>query len=226
LQPDALARFIAESPLDRPAIFAFVERFALSLAPGSRVLDVGAGDAPYRSVFAHCEYVTTDWSQSAHSGAQQADIIASADQLPVSDGAFDAVITTQVLEHVADPAAVLHEARRVLGQSGILAMTAPFVWELHEEPHDYFRYTKYGLQALLGAAGFSDIQIEPLTGYFSTVAQMIRNGGSITGLADGGLGARIMTGLIVRTVPALRRLDRFDRRRALPLGWGCIARAT
>ncbi len=90
------------------------------------MLDVGAGDAPYRELFEHTEYVTVDWDRSVHKGARSASIIASADMLPVDDGSVDLVLLTQVLEHVPDPASVLAEMARVLKPGGTLYATVPF----------------------------------------------------------------------------------------------------
>ena len=219
-----LRSFLAESPFDRPAIFAFVEGLARGLPRGARVLDAGAGDAPYRHLFDCCDYVTSDWAHSPHPGGRSANIVSPLDALPVEDASFDIVLSTQVLEHVADPAAILSEFHRLLVPDGELWLTAPFVWELHEEPHDYFRYTPYGLQALLARAGFDRIEIQPLGGYFSTVGQLLRHCGSITGLDGGGLARRAIVALLARATPMLGRLDGLDRRRALPLGYSCRAR--
>ena len=221
----ALARFLAESPLDRPAIFAFLERLARELPAGTRVLDAGAGEAPYRTLFAECNYMTSDWEQSEHAGAQRSDVLAPLSRLPLDDRSFDVVVNTQVLEHVDDPAAVLGEFRRLLVPTGELWLTAPFVWELHEEPHDYFRFTTHGLRSLLERAGFVAIEIHPLGGgYFATIGQLLRHCGSITGLDHGPVAARTVSALVSRLAPSLRRLDGFDKRRTLPLGYSCRAR--
>jgi ubiquinone/menaquinone biosynthesis C-methylase UbiE len=71
----------------------------------------------------------------------------------------DAVLSTQVLEHVADPLSVLAEFFRVLKPDGRLWLTAPFVWYLHEEPYDYYRFTSHGLRFLLERAGFIEIEV-------------------------------------------------------------------
>lgn len=219
-----LQRFIDELPLERGPIAAFVARAARETAPGSRVLDAGAGDAPYAELFAHCEYVTADWQNSPHE--RQPDIAASLDQrLPIDDEAFDAVVNTQVLEHLAYPAKTLAEFHRILRPGGTLWLSAPLVWELHEEPHDYYRYTSHGLRLLLGDAGFEQIEIEPRTGYFTTMALLARSSGAIT---DGGSGRRRMTRRVVNAgmraaAAVLARLDDLDERRTLPLGWACKA---
>jgi SAM-dependent methyltransferase len=218
-----LDAFTRES-LDRPAIRAFMSHAAAATPPGARVLDAGAGLGPYRLLFAHCEYVTADWESSPH--AVEVDIRASLEALPVPDESFDAVLNTQVLEHVQDPAAILSELRRVLVPGGRLWLTAPLVWELHEEPFDYFRYTRHGLFHLVTQAGFVDVDVEPTTGSFTTLGQLVRNVGSITarGGASDVLLARALAHAAWRLGPLLARLDRFDRRRALPLGYRLMAR--
>ncbi len=210
ISPD-LDAFVAES-LDRRPIFEFVSEASRSLAAGARVLDAGSGEAPYRALFDHCEYVTGDWEQSIHEGGRAADVVAPLDELPLEDESFDAVLCTQVLEHLADPVRVLGELRRVLVSGGAIWITAPLVWELHEEPHDYYRYTSHGLRELLERAGFAEIEVRPLTGYFTTIAQLLRNGGSATRLGDGADGV----GQPDRDPPAAN--DRAAARAARPHG--------
>jgi SAM-dependent methyltransferase len=220
-----LTEFIAASPFDREAIHAFMSRAAASLPAGARVLDAGAGDAPYRELFAHCDYRTSDWSNSVHEGGRSADVVASLDALPLPDAQLDAVLNTQVLEHVADPQAVLTELGRVLAPGGELWLTVPLVNELHEEPYDFFRYTPYGLTTLLERAGFEVVAIEPLTGFYTTLAMLLRHAGLITGVRErGDVRRRVLAAACRGAAHLLPRLDRFDQRRALPLGYGCRAR--
>src|SRR5688572_22268995 len=101
-----LARFVAGIPIERGPILEFMREAAAEVPPGARVLDVGAGDSPYRELFAHARYESNDWEHSVHPGARRVDHIGPADDLPVPDEAFDAVLFTQVLEHVPDPPAV------------------------------------------------------------------------------------------------------------------------
>jgi SAM-dependent methyltransferase len=167
-----LREHLAEFPLVRRGIFAGVSQFAASLPPATRILDAGAGNAPYAELFRHCDYVTADWSNSPHEYAAGSNIVASLDALPVSDASFDAVLCTEVLEHVRYPEAVLAELERVLAPGGRLCLTVPFVWPLHEEPFDFFRYTPFALRDLLEAQGFGDITLEPTSGFLSTLAQV------------------------------------------------------
>src|SRR4051794_23531354 len=93
---EALQTFTAEMPWERESILDFVREVAARVSAGARVLDVGAGDAPYRELFVHTDYATTDWAGSEHEGAASADIVASADALPVEAASFDVVLCTQV----------------------------------------------------------------------------------------------------------------------------------
>lgn len=222
--PD-LAAFVSEVPVERRAILDFVTAAGRATAAGARVLDAGAGDAPYRGLFAHCEYRTSDWSGSPHAGGRGADIVAPLHALPVPDRSFDAVLCTQVLEHVPDPASVLAELSRVLVPGGCLWLTAPFVGQLHEEPYDYFRYTAYGLRSLVEGAGFTAVVVEPIGGYFSSLGLLLHSCGLSIGVnatrAD--LHRRLLAGACRALGGLLPRLDRLDRRRALPLGYTCRA---
>jgi SAM-dependent methyltransferase len=168
----SLRGHLGEHPLVRRSIFAAVRDFAARLPTGTRVLDAGAGEAPYAELFSHCDYVTADWPNSVHGGARRSDISASLEDLPVADASFDAVLCTEVLEHVARPSAVLGELGRVLAPAGQICVTVPFVWPLHEEPFDFYRFSPHALGELLNEAGFNDVHVEQRTGYVTTLAQV------------------------------------------------------
>jgi SAM-dependent methyltransferase len=224
LSEDLLA-FVDEMPWERTSIAEFVRAAAHATPAGAHVLDVGSGDAPYRELFAHVRYETTDWGESPHDGARDVDYIADAHDLPLPDGSVDVVLLTQVLEHVPDPARVLVELARVLTPGGTLYLTAPLVWELHELPHDYFRYTAPGLTYLLGEAGFTDIVVEPRNDCFSTLAQMLRNIGSLMGTAPDGLDEQRaeVTQTCVELATQMVEFAPLDTRRVFPLGYQASA---
>jgi SAM-dependent methyltransferase len=228
--PSEAEYFVRQSPIFRRPIASFVQQAAEQAAPGARVLDAGSGSQPYRSLFTHCEYVAQDWTASVHAQARQADIVADLAQLPVEDERFDLIVCTEVLEHVGDPAAVLAELFRVSARGGRLALTVPFVIELHEEPHDHFRYTSYALRNLLEQAGFEQIDVRPLSGWFSTLAAILRNAkGSIVPTAGRAPLATSLVGLLMIALSEPLRLiaptlDRLDRRRSFPTGWSVSAK--
>lgn len=219
---DALIAFVEEMPYERRTIAGFAQQVAAGLAAGTRVLDLGAGDAPYRELFAHAEYVTSDWAGSTHAGARSADVVASADALPVPDASFDVVLATQLLEHVPAPEAVLAEIARVLRPGGALHLTVPLAWELHELPHDYRRFTPAGLRVLLEGAGFAAIAVHGRTDAFSTLAQLVLNARWM--IAEDDAGRAEAHALLSEVSARLAALAPLDARRTLPLGFTASAR--
>jgi SAM-dependent methyltransferase len=223
---EPLRAFVAQYPWERESIATFVRNAACSLPPGSRVADVGAGEAPYRELFVGHRYVTIDWAQTMHELPEGPDIVADATGIPVDDGAFDAVVLTQVLEHVPDPLAVLQELHRILVVRGRLFLTAPFVWEEHEVPHDYARYTRYGLRTLAERAGFSEIDVSARNDCFTTLAQLVRNAAWTMGRAPDGLDPErhVAQELLEQLAEHLARLAPLDSQWIFPLGFTMSAR--
>jgi SAM-dependent methyltransferase len=223
---EELREFTAAMPYERRPILDFVMEIASEVEPGTTVLDLGAGDAPYRELFARTNYVTSDWEKSPHAGAIRADVVADASSLPIESSSVGLVLCTQVLEHVANPGAVLGECLRVLVPNGRLALTVPLVWELHELPHDYYRYTSVGIEYLLAQAGFVNIDVRARNDCFSTLAQLMLNVGPTMGRAPDGLDERrervqrIMRELAAQIV----RFAPLDVNRTLPLGYAVRAR--
>jgi SAM-dependent methyltransferase len=133
-----------------------------------KTLDVGAGEMDrYGKFFKNVKIVRMDVNHR-----DTVDLVGSADCIPASDSEFDSIICTQVFEHLADPWKSAQELYRVLKLGGHVLLTVPQMNELHEEPHDYFRYTKYGLKAMFEKAGFKIEKIDQRGAYFSTLAQI------------------------------------------------------
>lgn len=144
----------------------WVRAQAARVPAGSRVLDVGAGSAPYRENFAHCEYRTHDFGkleagQLLNAGYSRIDYVSDIATLPVEDASFDVVLCTEVLEHVPEPIRTVAELARILRPGGRLILTAPLGSGIHQEPfHFYGGYTPFWYQRFLQQAGFCDIAIE------------------------------------------------------------------
>ena len=126
-----------------------------------RVLDVGAGEAPWRELLTHTEYIGVDVDLAGEFGMRRKpDIVYYVGgELPFADESFDHVLCTEVMEHVPDPAAFLADLRRVLRPNGSLVLTVPWSARVHHLPHDYTRFTRYRLAAMMDAAGFSGVTI-------------------------------------------------------------------
>ncbi len=161
--------FIARSRLRR-AVGELADR--LALAGRGTWLDLGCGARPYESLFNVEHYVGLDVPVSGHPPvSKQHDLLFDGNNLPVRSGTIDGVLCTQVLEHTANPEGLLREIRRVLKPGGSLIMTAPFVWEEHEKPYDFFRFTEHGLRHLLERGGFDIIAMRKTTGSIEMLAQ-------------------------------------------------------
>jgi len=149
--------------LDRPRLrpsrthhgFEHLRLLAEQLATEARLaspqvtVDFGCGAMPYRPLFAG-RYIGIDLTNS-HG---HPDALAWAEATPLRDRCADVVISTQQLEHVADPRAVLAEARRVLRPEGTLLLSTHGVWPYHPDPHDLWRWTEEGLKDIVSAVGF------------------------------------------------------------------------
>jgi SAM-dependent methyltransferase len=119
----------------------WVKAEASKLPSGSRVLDAGAGASKYRPYFAHCRYETQDFCQ--YEGTlveylQPIDHVCDITRMPLPDGCLDAILCTEVFEHVTDPMAALAEFSRLLKPGGKLFLTAPLGSCLHMEPYHFF----------------------------------------------------------------------------------------
>jgi SAM-dependent methyltransferase len=122
-----------------------------------RVLDVGGGrEAPHDDA----------WKPDARriridlAGTHRPDLQGDAASLPFSDETFDSVVMIEVMEHLPAPAAAAAEVARILRPGGVFLGSAPFIWPVHGDPQDYFRFSADGLQVILG--GFSQQQIVPI----------------------------------------------------------------
>ena len=135
-----------------------------------RVVDLGCGTCPYKEDILKVadEYIGVDWENGLHD-QQNVDIFADLTRpLPLTDNYADTIVSFQVMEHLAEPDAFLSECYRILRSGGGIFITVPFMWHVHEAPHDYFRYTQYGLRHLLGKSGFVDIVVNENTGFWQT----------------------------------------------------------
>ena len=202
-----------------------VAEFARSLPEGARVLDAGAGEGQYAGEFGRQRYCGVDLAVGdAAWDYSRIDVLADLTALPFGRGSFDAALNVVTLEHLSEPAKALAEIARTLAPSGRLLLAAPHEWEVHQAPHDYFRYTRYGLQYLLEQAGFKSIEIHAVGGYFRLVARRLLNGLQFFTGGVRWLGFIPAAILLVPPALLLPALDALDRDRNFTAGYICTAR--
>jgi SAM-dependent methyltransferase len=147
--------------------------FASRIPPGSLILDVGAGAAPYRRLFDHAKYESADFEQVAKEYGDTTYVCDITSGIPVENDRFRYILFNQTLEHIKDPIKALHELYRVLAPGGTLLCTAPLLYEPHELPYDFFRYTPFAHRYMFEQVGFGIERIDWLEGFFGTCGYML-----------------------------------------------------
>ncbi len=145
-----------------------------------RLLDVGCGQRPYEFMFephvseyVGIEHEATFGRTQASKSTRAPDFYYDGVRLPFEDKSFDTVLNVQVLEHTPEPGRLVSEMGRVLKDDGLLILTAPFDFRLHEEPYDFFRYTPHGLRSLCEKAGLEVFETEHLGSLWSILAHKV-----------------------------------------------------
>lgn len=170
--PNSMGPFVNPFFLARRALWASIEAASKKLE-GS-LLDVGCGTKPYRELFKVNRYVGLDIDSETTRRLGAADAFYNlGKRFPFSDREFNVVLCSQVLEHVFNADEFLSEIHRVLDVNGKLLLTVPFVWDEHEQPNDYARYSSFGLKALLERNGFRVIDHRKLLDDTSLFFQLL-----------------------------------------------------
>ncbi len=156
----------------RKALYNDIATLAPQLGHG-RLLDFGCGAKPYRTLFDVEEYVGLDMENPGHPHlTEDVDVFYDGKNIPFPNNHFSAVLSSEVLEHVFEPDHILSEINRVLKPDAKGLFTVPFVWNEHEIPFDYARYSAYGLEHLFKKHGFEILEIRRSTHFFQTLIQL------------------------------------------------------
>jgi SAM-dependent methyltransferase len=149
-----------------------VSKFAPNIV--GRVMDFGCGSKPYKTLFNATEYIGVDYENEGHPHLnEQIDVFYDGHTIPFPDMYFDSIICSEVFEHVFNLKDILQELNRVLKLQGKMLITCPFVWNEHEVPYDYARYTRFALQSMLKDSGFEIIEFHKSGNFITTIFQMI-----------------------------------------------------
>ncbi|CAK8711715.1 Methyltransferase domain-containing protein [Candidatus Electronema halotolerans] len=146
--------------------YMFLNKFSKKFK--GHLYDLGCGEMPYREWLLNYadSYTGVDWSNTLHNF--KADIAANLNEpLPIESEQADTVVSFSVMEHLREPQLFLNESYRILKHGGRMILQVPFMWWVHEEPCDYFRYTRYGLKYMFEKAGFADIEVYPTSGFWT-----------------------------------------------------------
>ncbi len=187
-----------------------LQRFASSYLKG-RLIDIGCGSKPYSHLVSAyiSEHIGVDHQDTPHDQSS-IDLFGTAYKIPCEKESFDSAICTAVLEHLEEPELALRECHRVLKPEGIAIYSVPFIWHLHEEPRDFYRFSKYGLKYLFEKVGFEVIELNALSGFWITFGQLLvynlyrLNKGPLRWL-------RIVDGIGLMMQAIAYILDRFDK---------------
>jgi len=138
-----------------------------------RTLDVGCGSKPYAQLYRSDEYVGLEIDTPQNRAGKKADHFYDGKLFPFADSTFDSLVANEVFEHVFNPDQFLDETFRVLKPGGMTLLTLPFVWDEHEQPHDFARYSSFGIRALLEKHGFEIVEQRKSTDDIRVIFQLL-----------------------------------------------------
>lgn len=165
------------------ARIAWVSTQLKALPEGMNLLDAGAGEQQYRKYCGHLKYTSQDFAaydpKKLNEGLQmdawnygQLDIVSDITAIPRPDASFDAVLCTEVLEHVPDAVAALKELTRLIKPGGKLILTAPFSSMTHFAPYHFSTgFNRFYYEHHLSAMGMEIEEMSPNGNYFSFLTQ-------------------------------------------------------
>jgi ubiquinone/menaquinone biosynthesis C-methylase UbiE len=201
----------------------WVEKTLKKLPKGLKLLDAGAGEQQYRQYCQHLNYVSQDFNEYNGTGNMEGlqtstwdisniDIVSDIINIPEPDSSFDAILCTEVLEHIPDPIAAINEFHRLLKPGGKLILTAPFASLTHFAPYHYYSgFNKYFYEYHMPKSGFSIIEMTPNGDYSTYLAQeLIR---SMTYYGKAPFFIKVFIAIILRYIKS-----RKDQKENLDLG--------
>lgn len=171
-EPGFFGLFINPFYFARKGLYTAIKHLSIHIE--GKILDVGCGQKPYQHLFKSAsDYVGLEIDTQQNRLYKKADFFYDGKTFPFGAQEFDSVIASQVLEHVFEPEQFLKEISRVLKPGGTLFLTVPFVWDEHEQPFDYARYSSFGLKYLLEKSGFEIVTHVKTATNISIIFQLV-----------------------------------------------------
>ena len=169
--PKIIGLFINPFYFARKGLYQNVSELITNL--NGKLLDVGCGTKPYMNICNVNEYIGLEIDDEGNRNHSHADIFYDGKTIPFEDKEFDSILSNQVFEHVFNPNQFLQEINRVTKMGGVFLMTVPFVWDEHEQPYDYARYSSFGLKHILSENGFKIIEHRKSNNGLEVIFQLI-----------------------------------------------------
>lgn len=170
-EPSLIGLFINPFFIARKGLLESIKHFGEEIT--GKTLDVGCGTKPYENFFSCSKYIGLEIETTINRENKNVDVFYDGGKFPFEDKEFDSIVTNQVLEHVFSPNEFLSEINRVVKKDGKLLLTVPFVWDEHEQPYDYARYSSFGVAHLLNQHGFEIIESKKSINDFRIFAQLL-----------------------------------------------------
>jgi SAM-dependent methyltransferase len=186
-----------------------------------KLLDLGCGKVPlYQAYRAYIsDNICVDWQNSMHENAHidyECDLTKT---LPFGDCEFDTILLSDVLEHIPNPEALFYEMSRILKPAGRILLNVPFFYRLHEEPHDYYRYTEYALRRFARLANMQVLHLICIGGSPEIAADMFAKHVRIVPLIGGGVAKIVQSGTAAFVKTAIGRRISQRSSKGFPLGY-------
>lgn len=170
-EPSLLGIFVNPFYIARKGLLKSIASLGQNIT--GKTLDVGCGTKPYEKYFRSSEYIGLEIETTINRERKKADVFYDGGAFPFKKGEFDSIVTNQVFEHVFNPSDFLNEVNRVLKTDGVLLLTVPFVWDEHEQPYDFARYSSFGIKYVLEQHGFTVQQHLKSVNDVRVIAQLI-----------------------------------------------------
>ena len=166
-----LGLFINPFYFARKGLYQNVSKLITNL--NGKLLDVGCGTKPYENICNVDEYIGLEIDDEGNRQHNYADVFYDGKTIPFEDKSFDSILSNQVFEHVFNPNQFLKEINRVTKMGGRFLITVPFVWDEHEQPYDYARYSSFGLKHILSENGFEVVRHKKSNNGVGVIFQLI-----------------------------------------------------